>query len=66
MVPPDAGPLPAAHEAHLDTFIALRYVQNALWVLENDPRDNERLWLTKVRRNLAAVDVVVKPPTVSR
>ncbi|HEX6606228.1 MAG TPA: phosphotransferase [Chloroflexia bacterium] len=27
-------PLPAAHEAHLDAFIALRLVQDALWILE--------------------------------
>lgn len=26
-------PLPRAHEAHLDTFVALRRVQDALWVL---------------------------------
>jgi Ser/Thr protein kinase RdoA (MazF antagonist) len=46
--------LPAEHEACIDSFIALRQVQDALWVLEE--RTHVAIgedWATDVRRRLA-------------
>lgn len=47
-------PLPAEHEGLLDTFIALRQVQDALWILEwrKHPAIGAD-WATEARRSLA-------------
>jgi Ser/Thr protein kinase RdoA (MazF antagonist) len=51
-------PLSAEHEAYLDTFIALRHLQDALWVLEyrKHPaiRDD---WAAQARLSLAPLNV---------
>ncbi len=49
-------PLTAQHEAYLDTFIALRRVQDALWVLEwrKHPAIHGD-WAAQARRSLAAL-----------
>ncbi|HYP40466.1 MAG TPA: phosphotransferase [Chloroflexia bacterium] len=49
-------PLPAEHEAHLDTFIALRRIQDALWVL--DWRKHPGIsgdWAAQAQRSLAPI-----------
>jgi len=49
-------PLPAEHEAHLDAFIALRRVQDALWMLES--REHPVLnddWAADARRALGSL-----------
>jgi Ser/Thr protein kinase RdoA (MazF antagonist) len=47
-------PLSVAHEAYIDTFIALRRVQDAVWVLEagRHPAIGED-WAAQARANLA-------------
>jgi Ser/Thr protein kinase RdoA (MazF antagonist) len=53
-------PLPAEHEAHLDTFIALRRVQDALWMLES--RENPVFsddWAADARRALSPIESLV-------
>lgn len=49
-------PLPAEHEAHLDTFIALRQIQDALWVLEwhKHPAISGD-WAAQARQSLASL-----------
>jgi Ser/Thr protein kinase RdoA (MazF antagonist) len=49
-------PLPPHHEACLDTFIALRHTQDALWVLgaRQHPAIG-RDWAAQARRNLASL-----------
>ncbi len=44
-------PLPPEHEAHLNTFIALRRVQDMLYT----PPDEDKKWLEKARRSLKPV-----------
>ena len=47
-------PLPPAHEAYLDTFIALRRVQDALWVLASRRHPAIGLdWAAQARRMMA-------------
>jgi Ser/Thr protein kinase RdoA (MazF antagonist) len=47
-------PLPLEHEAYLDTFIALRHLQDALWVLEGRPQSTTHDdWAAQARRSLA-------------
>ena len=53
-------PLPAEHEAHLDTFIALRRVQDAIWMLNS--RENPVLsddWVADARQALAQLEALV-------
>ncbi|HEX9990195.1 MAG TPA: phosphotransferase [Chloroflexia bacterium] len=48
--------LAAEHEAHLDTFIALRRIQDALWVLEWRKHPGIRGdWAAQARRSLASL-----------
>jgi Ser/Thr protein kinase RdoA (MazF antagonist) len=53
--------LPAEHEAHLDTFIALRQIQDALWVLElgkHPAIDGD--WAAQARHSLAPIGDLVE------
>lgn len=53
-------PLPAEHEAHLDTFIALRQVQDAIWVLGS--RRHPAIaddWATHARQYLASLPALL-------
>lgn len=53
-------PLPAEHEAHLDAFIALRRVQDALWMLES--REQPVLsddWAADARQSLAPLTTLL-------
>jgi len=46
-------PLPPEQEAYLDTFMALRHLQDALWVLEARPQSTVRDgWAAQARRSL--------------
>lgn len=60
-------PLTAEHEAHLDTFIALRQVQDALWMLEW--RKHPALsadWAADARRALAPLPSLLNHPGKSK
>jgi Ser/Thr protein kinase RdoA (MazF antagonist) len=57
-------PLLPEHETHLDTFIALRRIQDALWVLEWRKHPGIRGdWAAQARQSLAPIsDLTLRPP----